>query len=70
MKHILLIILLSTIPVFAAAQPPIIPPGCNNPVPGVKNPNCPDPVPLTGLEWLAVAGGIYAIKKLRDKNES
>lgn len=49
-------------------NPPNIPPGCNNPVPEIKNPNCDvDQVPLSGLEWLAVAGGIYGIRKLKQK---
>jgi hypothetical protein len=46
------------------SQDPLPPPseGCN----GVGNPHC-DEVPLTGLEWLALAGGGLAIKKLKDR---
>lgn len=51
-------------------NPPMPPPGCDNEVPGIKNPNCdPHEIPLTGMEWLALAGGLYGIKKLKDKQK-
>lgn len=66
MKAIILVVFL-----FAQhpGNPPAPPPGCSNPVPGVQNPNCADDVPLTGLEWLALAGGYYGIKKIKEKRD-
>lgn len=51
-------------------NPPNPPPGCNNSIPDVMNPNCkPDDVPLNGLVVLSIIGGIYGIKKLKNKKQ-
>lgn len=45
---------------------PLPPPaqGCEN---SINNPHCADEVPINGLGILAIAGGVYAIKKLKEK---
>lgn len=54
----------------AQGNPPIIPPGCDNPVPGIKNPNCSDEVPLNGAEWVVVIGLAYGSYRIYKRSES
>lgn len=65
--RILIIILLILAPINIKVQPRFIPPGCSNPVPSEKNPNCPPKeVPIDGgLGILALLATGYGIKKLK-----
>lgn len=71
MKTLLITITLSLFAISATAQghPPIIPPGCDNPVPGIKNPNCPDDVPLSGVGWMVVIGSMYGTYRIYKRSE-
>ncbi|MCH8568300.1 MAG: hypothetical protein LAT67_08555 [Balneolales bacterium] len=42
------------------------PPGFFDPI---EEDNPEDPIPLPGLVWLAIAGGLYGFKKIKDSQE-
>jgi hypothetical protein len=61
-KRILVVILFSSIVILSWGQPP-------QPASQPQNPQTdPDnPVPITGLEYLVLAGGVYGIHRLTKK---
>ena len=64
-----LIFALALLLVFAALQPAIAqvgPGGGGNPCPGGE-PCDPENVPITGIEWLLLGGGVFGMRMIRRK---